>query len=427
MKALVIGAARSGVGATHLLLSRGYSVTLVANSDFKQRLELEERGATVVLDDSATDKYDDVDLVVKNPGIPNSHPLVSRFNEVVNEIEVAASFNPQARLYGISGTNGKTTTTSLLYKMLESKDASAILAGNVGFSYCEIVYQTGDVSRDVALELSSFQMENLPHLRLKAYALLNLTPDHLDRYESVEAYYMTKTKLANQAEVVLYNIDDENVVEYTQHISVPKVSISLETDADVYVKDSICYFQGNPLFHIKYLKLAGKHNLMNTMFAAALAHLAGVKKEDIEHTLSIFAGVEHRLEYVNTVNGAKYYNDSKATNPESTEVALKAFEDNQVILLAGGYDKHIPFTVLKQYESKIKHMFVYGDSAQALKDVFPQAVVVDTMREAFSHAYKLAKENDVVLLSPACASFDQFTDYEERGRIFKEYVQEIAK
>ncbi|AMC93177.1 UDP-N-acetylmuramoylalanine--D-glutamate ligase [Erysipelothrix larvae] len=425
MRALVIGAARSGVGAAHLLTQQGYHVTLVSNQDFNERDDLETMGVQVILDDSETDQFDQVDLVIKNPGIPNSHPLVSRFSHVINEIELASMYNPSGKLYGISGTNGKTTTVSLLYDMFKIHDSHAIVVGNIGIPYSEIVYQEGDVSRNVALELSSFQMENLPGLKLEAYALMNLTPDHLDRYESVEAYFSVKSRFGSQAKVVVRNADDAEVMKYTQSLEVPFINVSLESKQHVYLEKGWCFYGEDRLFPCDALQLAGKHNLMNAMFAAVMAYLGGVTSDQITQALSTFKGVEHRLELVQTLHGVRYFNDSKATNPESTEKALSAFDDHQVILLAGGYDKKIPFDILANYTSKLKAIYVFGDSALSIKSVFEEAIVVETMFEALQQAHKIATEGDVVLLSPACASFDQFKDYEDRGRQFKKMVHEL--
>ena len=194
-KALRIGGARSGYGVARLLRSMQYEVYLVSRDDFEKRFELENRGVIVSLNDQDTDAYDDVDLVVKNPGIPNSHPLVSRFDHVINEIEIATQFHTNGHYYAISGTNGKTTATTLLYEMLLRKDESAVLAGNVGISLSEKVDEIGNADVDVALEISAFQIEGTPNFKPDVYALLNLTPDHLDRFDSEYDYYQAKLAL----------------------------------------------------------------------------------------------------------------------------------------------------------------------------------------------------------------------------------------
>lgn len=427
MKALVIGGARSGSGVANLLNQKGYSVTLVSRDAFEGMENLVSQGIDVILDDRETDAYDNYDLIVKNPGIPNSHPLVKRFKQVINEIEVATTYNPSGAYYAISGTNGKTTTTQLLYEMLMRKDTEALLAGNIGISLSQKVFEEGDKKRDVALEIAAFQIEGLDSFRPKAFALLNLTPDHLDRYETEEAYYQAKLKLAPFADVFVRNIDDKNIKNLTKDFQGKVVDISMTDDAaDVFVKDNQVYFGDVCLFDTSILKVSGAHNLLNAMFASTLAYLAGVHVKDIQAVLSDFSGIEHRLEFVSKVNDVLFYNDSKATNPESVEKALQSFKQ-PIILLAGGYDENVSFDLLKQYESKLKRVYLFGQSKYKLKEVFDKGILVEDMKEAFSLAIKEIEAGDVVLLSPACASYDQFKNFEERGQIFKTLVNDYQK
>ena len=425
MKALVIGGARSGIGVAHLLNQKGFTVVLATNQDFEERGDLEAKGIIVSLNDRDLSLVDDYDVVVKNPGIPGSHPLVSQFKHVVNEIEVAARFAPHYDFYAISGTNGKTTTVSLLYDMLSRKDTNALLAGNVGYALSEAVYRDGDFKRDVALEIAAFQMEGTPTFSPKVYGLLNLTPDHLDRFENEAAYYQAKLNILDNVGIFVRNVDDKTIVAKTTTLKPRCIDISMQRmDTDVFIKAGWVVFHDTKLFAIKDLKLVGSHNVMNAMFAATMASLAGVDTASIQASIAAFKGVHHRIEFVREYRGVRYYNDSKATNPESCEVALQAF-DRPIHLLAGGYDKHISFDILKKYESKIASLHVFGDSAQQIKSVFPQAVVVETMAQALSAASEMAQENDVVLLSPACASYDQFDNYEQRGDIFKTLVHQL--
>lgn len=422
MKALVIGGARSGYGAAVLLNQMGYGVTLVSNSDFERRIDLESMGVEVVLDDSETSKYDHYDIIVKNPGISNKHPLVRRFDAVINEIELASLVNKKADYYCVSGTNGKTTTVTMLYEMLRKKDNRALLAGNVGIALSEEVYKSGDIKRDIALEISAFQLDNTPSLKPRVYSLLNLSPDHLDRYDSVDDYYGAKLSIIDRAEYFIRNFDDKVLVERTKGVNA--IDISLVERKDVYVEDGFAYFKDISLFAVNELKVLGEHNLMNAMFASTMAFIAGVSIEDIRAVLRVFGGVSHRIEYVDTIEGVSFYNDSKGTNPEATVTALKSF-DLPVILLAGGHDENISFDLLKQYNDRVKTAILFGESKNKLETVFDNSILVNNLKEAFEQAWEMAQNGDIILLSPACASYDQFKNFEERGDLFKYYVSEI--
>ncbi|MDE8071233.1 UDP-N-acetylmuramoyl-L-alanine--D-glutamate ligase [Erysipelothrix rhusiopathiae] len=424
MKALIIGGARSGIGCARLLHKEGFEVVLTTNQDFPERHELESLGIHVSLDDKDMSLLGTYDFVIKNPGIPNDHPLVSQFPNIYNEIEIASRFANHAKFYAISGTNGKTTTTTCLHEMLLKKDSAALLAGNVGYALSEAIYRDGDLTRDVALEISAFQMEGTPSFSPEVYALMNLSPDHMDRYDEVDDYYKAKLNILSNVKTFIRNCDDQNIMRLTQDYQGKVYDLSMTHDADICLREGWVYFLDNPLFEVSSLKLVGKHNLMNAAFAASLAFLAGVKLSDIREVIQTFSGVEHRIEFVDEVDGVRYYNDSKATNPESTEVCLQAFE-KPIILLAGGFDKHISFDLLKPYDNRIKMLFVFGESADQIREVFPFAIKVDTMKTAFVEAKSQASSGDIIVLSPACASYDQFENFEIRGNIFKEYVKTL--
>ena len=425
MKALIIGGARSGMGVARLLHSKGYQVTLTTNQDFDERHELETLGIKVSLNDKDMGLVDTYDFVVKNPGIPNDHPLVSQFNNVVNEIEVASLFSSNYNYYAISGTNGKTTTATLLWEMLQKKNDNALLAGNVGYALSEAVYKDGNIARDVSLEISAFQMEGSPTFSPDVYGLINLSPDHLDRYDSEQDYYAAKLKILDRVKIFVRNVEDKNILALTQNYIGRVIDVSLHDESkNVYIKDEAVYFNTVKLFSLAEFKLVGEHNILNASIAAVMAFLAGVELEDIQTTIHNFKGVEHRIEFVRELQGVRYYNDSKATNPESTEVALKSFAKG-VYLMLGGYDKHISFDILKPYMDRVERLYVYGDSAKQLKETFPQAIVVETMFEALNDAHRIAQAGEVILLSPACASYDQFNNFEERGELFKQVVMNL--
>lgn len=423
MRVLILGAGLSGMGAAHLMVQQGHDVT-VCNGNVFDAKELIEMGVHCIFSDAADVNDGSYDIFIKAPGIPDSHPLVQTFSVVTNEIEWAYRYSTNYRYYAISGTNGKTTSTMMLYDMLKAHDDKAILAGNVGIALSEMVYQKGNEKLDVALEISAFQIDGLEEFRAKAYGLLNLSPDHLDHYGAVEDYYASKMKLASMSDVFICNFDDTQIKAQLETYQGEYLGLSLEGDADIMLKDDKITFKGELLFYRDDLKLVGRHNLYNATLASALAHLAGVNSDTIREVLSQFKAVEHRCEYVDTINDITYYNDSKATNPESVVVCLNSFEQ-EVILLAGGSDKKISFEILKSTVDKVKHAYLFGESAQQLAEIYPQHTIVNNMDEGFDLAHKIAQGGDVILLSPACASYDQFKNFEVRGTHFKSLVSKM--
>ncbi len=424
-KILIIGAGRSGVGVAKLLQSKLYEVDLINQGDFPERESLELMGISVYLDDSKLpDLKEAYEYVIKAPGISNDHKVVSMFDFVYNEIEFASLFSQKYHYHAITATNGKTTTSMLLFEMLKLKDSKALLAGNVGYALSEAVFKDGDFPRDVALEIAAFQLEGLKTFKPKTFSLMNLSPDHLDRYETEEDYYQAKLSIIDQVGLFIRNIDDKNVMRLTKDYIKEHIDVSLKEKADVYRLNDKIYYLDTFLFEVDALRLVGDHNLMNACFASVIAYKAGVNLSDIRSVISSFKGVEHRNEFVKELKGVLYYNDSKATNPESTEVALKAYSA-PIILLAGGFNKHISFDLLKPYESKLKSIIVFGESAQFIQETFPHAVRVQNMEEAIQMAEGIASKGDVVLLSPACASYDQFKNFEERGNIFKQIIKTL--
>lgn len=424
MRVLVIGAGLSGLGVARLLKSHNYDVTLCNRSDFEGREALEAMGIVCILNDDVSNNDGSFDMAVKAPGIKPDHPLAASFDFCYNEIECAAQFSPQASYYALSGTNGKTTTATLLHQMLLQKNDNALLAGNVGYALSEAVYRDGDSKRDVALEISAFQMAGTKQFHPKVYALMNLAPDHLDHYGDVERYYHDKFILADRCDIFIRNSDDPMIMAHPVKEGIQVIDISLNKSADVYLEAGKIMYHDTALFEVKNLKLMGRHNLMNASFASLMAHLAHVSSDGIQRVIQSFSGVEHRCEFVKELKGVSYYNDSKATNPESTQVCLEGLPPS-IILLAGGSQKHISFDLLKQYTSKLKHVYVFGESAQDLMAVFPQATLVETMQEALVLAHNIAQDGDSVVLSPACASYDQFKNFEERGMIFKDLVHKL--
>lgn len=437
---LLIGAARSGIAAAKLLNREGYQVTLTDMKEIPEKEELQQAGIAVY-DGGHPDflKEKDYAFVVKNPGIPYRAPLVKFFTEkgtpIYTEIEIAYLFAPQFDYAAVTGTDGKTTTVTLLHEMLKKKNPSAVAAGNIGLPLCEAVLESDGNDTDVALELSNFQLLGIEKFRPHVSTITNLAPDHLDYMDSLDAYYRSKFRIfENQTsgDFFIRNLDDEVIMSYfndpeKNFFGTPEVTIldfSLNNPkADIHRDETTVWFRNVPLFEIQDLKLVGEFNLGNAMMAASMAYLMGVSVDDIQSVIQSFPGVEHRIEYVGEKDGVRIYNDSKATNTHSAEAALSSF-NSDLILLCGGKNKGIDYTVLKDYDSAVKMCFSFGEIRDIFSSVFTRQESVETMEEALDKALEIAKPGDTILLCPATSSFDQFKNYEVRGEIFKDLVRE---
>lgn len=431
-KVLVIGCARSGYWVSLLLNDKGYDVTITDKDKINEKEELINKGISVY-DEGHPDALKTIkwDFIVKNPGIAYHNAFVSTFVEkdipIYAEIEVASWYASDFSYGAITGTNGKTTITTLLYELLKTK-GKAYASGNIGIPLSETLMKHDDGKADIALEISAFQLLGCPTFRPLVSVITNLTSDHLDYFENIDEYFKAKTLVyRNQKDDdwFIKNIDDQNIIEYCDNVQCKVISMSIEKKADLMVYDGWVTLFDVPLFNIANLRLVGKHNLQNAMMAAAMAYKMGVLPQAIDEVIFSFDAIEHRIEYVTELNGVKYYNDSKGTNTDSTVIALKSF-DTPVILLAGGYDKHTGFSALYDYTDSIKKLIVFGATKTELAKLKDDAIICMNLKEATDIAYRLANEGDIVLFSPACASYDQFNNYEERGRIFKQYVQDLA-
>lgn len=430
---LVIGAARSGIAASKLLKKMGYHVILTDMNPITDRQGLED---IEIYDNGHPDflKEKEYTFIVKNPGINYRVPFVKYFKDknvpIYTEIEIASKYGNWLEFAAVTGTDGKTTVTTLLYEMLKKKDKNALVAGNIGYPLSEQVLLDDQKPKDVAIELSNFQLLGMETFKPKAAVVTNLAPDHLDYMDSLEAYYESKMRIyknMDKEDWFILNIDDPEIVKYAKNIPATIVTFSLKDEsADLHKGKEWTYLFNEPLFKISDLKIVGDFNCGNAMMAAAMAYKMGVDIEDIRQVIYDFKGVEHRIEYVDTIDGVRVYNDTKATNTHAACAALSAFDKN-VILLCGGKDKHISFDDLNQYDPIVKHCFSFGQTKDHFKDIFTHQTSLETMEEAFLAAMEIAKPGDVVLLSPACSSFDQFKNYEVRGEIFKDLVHEYAK
>ena len=429
-KVLVIGAALSGCAVSRLLVKKGYDVVLTDMKKVPESYELENLGISVY-DEGHPEflKSFEYEFIVKNPGIPYHVPFVKHFVEknvpIYNEIEVALWYGKNLQVGAVTGTNGKTTTTTLLGELLKRKRANAETAGNIGRPLSDLVIEDEETEKDIAMEIAAFQLVACPAFHPVVSVCMNLTPDHLDYFKDLNKYYEAKMLVhKNQTEQdwFLRNIDDPEIMKLTNNLSCKVVDFSMEKEADLCVKDGNVMLYDEVLFSVADCHLPGKHNLQNCMVAACMAYRMGVSLDDIRAGISEFKGVEHRLEYVETIHDVRYYNDSKGTNTDATITALKSF-DQSVILIAGGYDKKTGFEELRPYLDKIKLMVVYGETKLQLKRLMPSAIVCDNLTDAVEVVFDKAQKGDVVLFSPVCASWDQFKNFEERGRLFKELVR----
>ena len=441
-KVLVVGLARSGMAAIKVLHKLGADIILSERKpaeELKELATLKELGVTIV--DQSMEVFDQhYDLCVKNPGVPYRSPFMEALAQhgvpVITEIELAFQVAKPQHYIAITGTNGKTTTTTLVYEILNAAfPGKAHLCGNIGIPLCEIVMEEGLMEESdhyIALEISNYQLVNIDRFRPDVATIINLTPDHVDFMGSLEAYYKSKTEVYRNMkpeDTFILNADDPVLAEYVEKYPVPATvkSFSLDnTDTDNYVKDGQLCVGDEPVLPLTSIRLPGKHNLQNVMIAVSVAKVLGIANETIKEVVEGFTGVEHRIEFVRELDGVRYYNDSKGTNTDATVTALKAF-DKGVILLLGGFEKGLPMDDVKAHLGCVKKVIGFGACGPRLvaDTVGEDGIVVTTLDEAVEEAVKIAEPGDTVLLSPTTSSFDQYTCFEERGDHFKKLVNEL--
>ena len=444
MKRLVVlGGGESGVGTAILGQKEGFEVFVSDKGIIKEeyRKVLEHFEIDWEEQQHSEDKILNADLVMKSPGIPDKVPLVAKLKEVgvpiISEIEFASRYT-KATIIGITGSNGKTTTTMLTNHILKEGGLNVGMAGNIGDSYAKMVAEK-DFDYYV-LEISSFQLDGIVDFKPHIAILTNITPDHLDRYEyKFENYIASKFRIAkNQTkeDYLIYDADDEVIVQWLQKNPVQSkllpFSISKKLDEGAYLEnDKIIIKTHNNTIEMSTdaLALEGKHNVKNTMAATTAAKLISIRKETIRRSIENFQGAEHRLEKVLKIHHVQYINDSKATNVNATYYALDSMK-TPTVWIVGGVDKGNDYKELMPLvREKVKAIICLGTDNSKIKDAFGNVVdlVVETfaMDEAVKVAYKIAERGDTVLLSPACASFDLFKNYEDRGNQFKEAIKKL--
>ncbi len=437
----VLGMARSGVAVARLLSSKRANVFVSdqasADALAASVAELSKHGIPYETD-RHSDRVHACDLMVVSPGVPSDAPVVQeairREIDVVSELECASWFC-SGPIAAITGSNGKTTTTTLLGRMLGDARARHTVGGNIGTAFSSILPEK-DPDMVTVLEVSSFQLDHIRSFRPVVSAILNITPDHMDRYEtSMELYAASKARITmNQRadDLFVYNADDTQVVRIASRVKSRMLPFSVERrlTEGAWAEDGSIVSTGSgrkeTIIRIGEMSLRGGHNVANAMAALLMAQHLGVSVASIRATLRNFKGVEHRLEFVRDVRGIQYINDSKATNVDSVAVALKSFIQ-PVVLILGGRDKGNDYSTIADLVRKhVRSIVAIGESADKVREAFSSIVHVEqavTMEGAVSAATALATAGDVVLLSPACASFDWFRNYEHRGEVFKEAVR----
>lgn len=445
-KVLVFGSGKSGIGASDLLAKVGaFPVIYDGNAEIdKDAVVHKTDGAypvTVYAGELPKEVQDSLDLVVLSPGVPTDLPLVKSFYEqglpVWGEVELAYRVG-DGEVLAITGTNGKTTTTALLGKIMQDARESVFVVGNIGTPYTSKALEMKPNSITVA-EISSFQLETIDEFAPKVSAILNITEDHLNRHHTMEEYIRVKeliTENQGTEDVCVLNYEDEVLREFGKHLT-PRVvyfSSGRKLDEGIYLDgNKIILKDGEKEIEVvktEDLKLLGKHNFENVMAAVAMAYYDGVSLESIRKSICEFTAVAHRIEYVTEKKGVVYYNDSKGTNPDAAIKGIQAM-NRPTLLIGGGYDKQSGYDEwIEAFDGKVRYLVLIGQTKEKIKEAaekhgFHDIILCENLKEAVKVCEEKAQPGDAVLLSPACASWGQFDNYEQRGDMFKEYVRNL--
>ena len=440
----VMGLGRSGTAIARLA---NYLGSKVFTSDDSSSKAVKENLKSLISSgvqgeiDGHTDKIFNTNLMVLSPGISTDTQFIleaqKRGIKVIGEIEFAGLFT-DAPIIGVTGSNGKSTTVHALVEMCQSKEINGVLAGNVGFPFSEKVLdelQNPDPKLVYILEISSFQMEFINHFHPKISIFLNISPDHLDRHKTIDNYLAAKLRLAenqNEQDYIIYNADDRILNEALKNHIAMKITFSPNNSAkNIYSvnNSNVINKEYVKLTKLESIGLPGRHNLYNLLAAASGAHCLGISDTKIAGVMNSFKGIPHRLENIATINGIDYINDSKATNIDAVKVAIESYK-KPIILILGGLAKGNDFVELSQFKNKIKCIITYGNAMEMIYDELCLTFEVHKiilLQDAVKLSYQKADAGEIVLLSPGCASFDQFTNFEDRGIKFAQWVKELGK
>lgn len=444
---LIIGAGRSGIAAAQMLMKLNENFTIYdGKKDLNTNAVSEQIGkadTVYLLGDVTKDDLVGFDICVVSPGVPLDTPVMLAVKEagipIYSEIELAYLYD-KGEVIAITGTNGKTTTTSLVYEIMKAHDSDTLLVGNIEIPYTGLALTSKEGGATVA-EISSFQLETMITFRPKVSAILNITPDHLDRHKTMENYADIKKIIAkNQTadDFCILNYEDELLREFGKTLSCNVIFFSSlrELSDGYFYKDGTIYFAENgnvtPYIDVAETNLVGLHNYENIMAAVAMTKSFGVDEETIKSALRRFTAVEHRIEYVTEIGGVKYYNDSKGTN---TDAAIKAIDamPSTTVLIGGGYDKDADFSEwVSHFPGKVRKLVLIGQTKEKIASAcdaigFKDYCFAEDLKEAVDICYESAQRGDCCLLSPACASWGMFKCYQQRGEMFKEYVKALEK
>lgn len=442
-KVLILGLARSGYQAAKVLIKRGNTVILNDGKveeklDQEQIKELREAGVELIFGGHPDDLLDSsFDYLIKNPGVPIDHKYVLKARElgieVINEVEMAYRLLPKnVKIVGITGTNGKTTTTTLTYEILHKALGDKVfLAGNIGYPLCSILDKVKE-NDIIVMEVSCQQLENLSTFRPNVGLITNLSPAHIDFLKSYENYKYVKSKLfknQDNSDVAIANMENNDVLEITKNIkSQVKYFSSAKEINGCYLKDGAIYYYGDKVIDTDSIFIAGKHNLENCMGAIMIAKEFKVSNDVICDVISNFKGVEHRLEFVAKVNGRSFYNDTEATNIKCTQIALSSF-DKPIIVILGGLERGQDFFELAPFMEHVKAIVGIGQCRERVlefgKSVNIPTYIYEKLSDGFDKCYEISENGDIILLSPASASWDQYKECEVRGAEFKSKVEEL--
>ena len=447
-KVLIVGTGKSGVAAAELLQKKQADLIIFdGNKELKEEQVKEKSGAfsdaEIVLGELPESVMEELDLVVLSPGVPTDLPMVNAIRDkkipIIGEIELAYQC-AKGKILAITGTNGKTTTTALLGEIMKNYFSDVKVVGNIGIPYTSVAEDTTEETVTVA-EISSFQLETAVEFRPEVSAILNITPDHLNRHHTMENYIAAKesiTKNQTADDICVLNYEDEVLREFGAGLQTKVIyfSSARKLENGYYLDGTdICRAVDGKAEHIcnvEELNLLGKHNYENVMAATAMAAGFGVPLEKIKEVLVRFQAVEHRIEYVTEKRGVKFYNDSKGTNPDAAIQGIRAME-RPTFLIGGGYDKQSEYDEwIEAFDGKVKQLVLIGQTREkiaecAKKHGFTEIAFADSLEEAMDICYQNAVEGDAILLSPACASWGMFDNYEQRGEKFKEYARNLKE
>ncbi|MEO5647302.1 MAG: UDP-N-acetylmuramoyl-L-alanine--D-glutamate ligase [Chitinophagaceae bacterium] len=441
---VILGAGESGIGAALLARQQGYEVFVSDGGKIKEQFKSELLKNSIDYEEGTHDleKLLSAKLVIKSPGIPESNELVKKIRvegiEVISEIEFAFWYKGTSKVVGITGSNGKSTTTALIYHICKTAGLNVAMVGNIGYSFARQVAE--DPKEYYVAEISSFQLDDIKTFRPDIAILLNITEDHLDRYEyEFEKYINSKfsiTRNQTKADFFIYCLDDDVTMKYITNHTINSnplpFTMSKPLPQGAYINDAKMQLKWNQevmTMNVSDFTVKGKHNQYNSMAAGLTGCILGIRKEKIRDAMQTFEALEHRMEPVATIKGVEFINDSKATNVNSTWFALESME-KPTILILGGVDKGNDYSILKeQVKDKVKAIVCMGRDNRKIHEAFGNEVelIVNTESaiDAVQAAFHFANKGDVVLLSPACASFDLFKNYEDRGKQFKQAVKEL--